>query len=132
MKDINIVIEGVEYRAVSTSSSEVKEGVTCDVYEIPDNLSFDLGVVSVKKGCSTPLQLVLNGDTTIERYISGVGMLVIDTGKSTEKKYLFSQSSHQRDILVEVGQTMQWHATEELIFHELCKPPFSEGRFKNL
>jgi hypothetical protein len=35
---------------------------------------------------------------------------------------------------VHVGEKMQWHNTgdDDLVFFEICIPPFKEGRFKNI
>jgi len=58
-------------------SSQVKEGVICDVYEFENDLTRDLGIVKVVKGYKTPKQIVLSGDKTIELYKSGTGRLTI-------------------------------------------------------
>lgn len=56
---------------------DVREGVKCDVYEYVQDSSKDLGIITISPGKNTPLQRVLNGDKTIEGYISGKGKLTI-------------------------------------------------------
>ena len=105
----------------------VKEGVSCDVYEYTDSKEKDLAVVTVQPGASTPLQKVLQGDKTIEGYLSGAGKLVLD-----KKEYL--APGDLGEINVSIGSLMQWTASdvEGLIFYEICHPPYQDGRYENL
>lgn len=115
---------------VFDSSSEVKRGVECDVYFFQDDESKDLGLVFVQQGFRTPVQEVMKGERTLQIFKEGRGDLyVIDlAGKFT--KYTFPGEIHQ--VEVKVGEIMQWHAIEDLVFYEICYPPYEEGRFKNI
>ena len=107
-------------------SSQVKEGVVCDVYKYNNTDERDLGIVYVDAGFTTPLQQVVQGDKTVEGYLQGNGTLTV-----SEKKYVFPNNETQ-EILVDVGETMQWRAGTDLIFYEICEPPYQDGRFVNL
>ena len=111
-------------------SSKVKEGVTCDVYKFTDDESRDLGIVSVQKGYKTPLQLVVDGDKTLEIFQSGCGTLTIIDQNGDTREYNFP--SKQTEVEIKIGETVQWEASEDLVFAEICYPPYKEGRFKNL
>jgi hypothetical protein len=119
----------VNVRYVETQT--VKEGVECDIYEFIDDTTRDLAVVRVSKGYKTPLQLILKGDKTFERYESGKGYLTITMPDGTTTIYHFPQGE-AKEAMVEIGQTMQWSADEDLVFSEICEPPYEDGRFKNL
>lgn len=120
-----------EGQAVSfVETARVKEGVVCDVYKFDNDQTKDLGIVKVAKGFKTPLQAVIQGDKTIERYVSGIGSLTITKPDGTVTTYEFP-SSHT-DIEVGIGEQMQWEAKEDLVFNEICYPPYQDGRFKNL
>jgi len=108
----------------------VKDGVVCDVYKFDNDQTKDLGIVKVSKGFKTPLQAVLNGDKTIERYVSGTGSLTVTKPDGTVTTYEFP--SINTDIEVGIGDQMQWEAKEDLVFNEICYPPYQDGRFKNL
>lgn len=116
---------GVKF--VETQS--LKEGVEGDIYTFVNDDSRDLGIFTVQKGHKTPLQRVLLGDKTIEGFVSGTGTLTVDS-----EVYKFSPESNQKEIIVKVGQTMQYSADEDsdLTFYEICEPPYSSGRFENL
>lgn len=107
----------------------VKDGVECDVYAFPGDDTKALAIVRVREGCKTPLQKVLLGEKTIEGLVSGSGMLTIDS-----VTYEFGSDLENEEIIVAVGQTMQWHANgeDDLTFYEICEPPYSDGRFENL
>lgn len=120
-----------ENQAVSfESSSEVKEGVTCDVYSFTDDKTKDLGVIFVKKGFKTPLQQVLSGKKTLEIFKSGAGILKITNKGGLVTEYVFPE--HKEAVEVQIGETMQWEAIEDLEFYEVCYPPYKEGRFENI
>ncbi len=112
----------------------VKEGVDCDVYSFVDDSSKDLGVITVRSGQMTPLQRVVLGTRTIEGYVSGRGTLTVGTEKGETKVYLFDEKNAECEINVEIGQIMQWAAAQDsnLVFYEICEPPYQDGRFENL
>ncbi len=110
----------------------VKEGVVCDVYVFDSDKSKDLGIVTVSRGFKTPLQKILKGDKTLEGFVSGAGVLIVTTEEET-KTYDFSNVS-QTEVEVQVGNTMQWEAngSGNLVFYEICYPPYEDGRFENI
>ncbi|MEK7472179.1 MAG: hypothetical protein AAB624_02950 [Patescibacteria group bacterium] len=112
----------------------VKDGVECDVYSFNDNGSKDLGVVRVNKGAKTPLQRVLAGVTTTEGFLSGKGTLTVQSMDGEVTAFTFDEQNHGDVVVVEVGQIMQWEADadSELVFYEVCVPPYIDGRFENL
>jgi len=110
----------------------VKEGVECDVYVFDDDDTRDLGIVRVAKGSSTPLQRVKGGDLTIEGHISGKGKLVVSRANGNKELYSFSDSQPARPVEVNIGDTMRWTAEEDLVFYEVCEPPYEDGRFLDL
>jgi hypothetical protein len=111
-------------------SLEVKDGVVCNVYEFVNDKSKDLGIVGVQKGYKTPLQLVVSGEKTLEVFQSGLGVLtVID---QSENKHEYKFPNGQSEVKVKVGEKMQWEAFDDLVFAEICYPPYKEGRFKDL
>jgi hypothetical protein len=110
----------------------VKEGVDCDVYEFDGDSSRDLGIIRVTNGSSTPLQRVMDGDVTIEGHISGKGSLIVARTNGNREKYNFSNDGPYRPVQVDIGDTMRWTAEEDLVFYEVCEPPYAEGRFQDL
>ena len=119
---------------VFVESSEVQNGVICDVYSF-DTLSevsnSDLGIVVIESGYSTPLQRILTGEKTIEGHISGSGYLVVDTGTPDQKKFEV-QVDCTFEITLNIGQTMQWFSTSDLVIYEICYPKYSDGRFETI
>ncbi len=117
----------VEIEFVETQS--ICEGVTCDVYKFKNDVTRDLAIVEVKRGFRTPRQQVLHGEKTIEGFIEGEGMLTVDA-----ENFIFSSGTNDKECEVRIGQTMQWHANgkTDLIFYEICSPPYESGRFKEL
>jgi len=111
-------------------SSEVCEGVNCSVYSFEGDSTKDLGVVTVKKGCKTPLQKVLTGDKALEIFQAGKGTLRVISVDGTKKVYNFP--SEESEVEVNVGELMQWEALEDLTFAEVCYPPYQDGRFENV
>lgn len=133
MEKLNIFSRGPTELPVSFVESQgVKAGVTCDVYAFPGDASRDLGVVMVTKGHKTPLQKVLKGDNTIEGFLDGSGMLTVTNDEGTSRHYRFPNSEGVREVLVHVGEIMQWEAIDDLVFYEICEPPYEDGRFQNL
>ena len=112
------------------NSSEVKDGVVCDVYSFDDDSEKDLGIIKVRSGEKTPLQKVISGDQTLEIFESGSGVLTItgENGKKTEYAY----PGGPEQVEVKVGELMQWEAYGDLVFAEICYPPYKDGRFENI
>jgi len=111
-------------------SSEVCEGVTCSVYSFDGDDSKDLGIVTVRKGCKTPLQKVIAGDKTFEIFQDGKGTLNVIGVDGRKKVYNFP--SDDSDVEVTVGEMMQWEAIEDVTFAEVCYPPYTDGRFETV
>lgn len=109
----------------------VKDGVVCDVYSFDKSSEKDLGIVTVAKNTCTPLQKILRGEKTIEGYIQGEGRLTVKrpAGETTEYEF----PGEQKEIELHISDTMQWCTTNsELIFYEICYPPYEDGRYENL
>ncbi len=126
---------GQEQALVSfMKSMTVKEGVECDVYSFDADSSKDLAVVSVSKGAKTPLQRVLSGVTTTEGFLSGKGTLSVESPDGTVETFEFDEQNQGEAVQVEIGQIMQWTADpeSELVFYEICDPPYEDGRYENL
>lgn len=100
----------------------------CEVYEFVNDTTKDLGIVFVKAGAKTPLQKVIGGESTIEIYKEGQGILMIHDIDGLEHKYQFPGSVKR--VEVKIGEKMQWEAITDLVFHELCFPPYADGRFE--
>lgn len=109
-----------EFRGESiqfVESSQVKEGVICDVYNFVEDDAKDLGIVEVKKGFKTPLQLVIDGDRTFEIFKQGKGILTVIDKDSSKTIYNFPDSK-QTEVEVKVGESC---------YSLLC--PFSYQRY---
>ena len=113
------------------STSQVTKGVSCDVYEFVDDTTKDLGIITIQKGCKTPLQEVIAGDKTYQMFLEGKGgLIILDTNKLAHE-YDFPE--HESDTIeVAIGEKMQWHATDDLVVAEICHPPYQDGRFRNI
>lgn len=109
---------------------KVKDGVICDVYEFINDDSCDLGIVSVKAGYKTPEQKILQGDKTIEGYVSGRATLKVVKPDNKILEHVFP--CDKNEVELHVGDTMQWMAESDLVFYEICYPAYSDGRFQNL
>ena len=122
----------VSVRFVETQT--VKEGVECDIYVLPDDNTRDLAVVRVQRGYKTPLQRILLGIRTIEGFIEGKGKLMIWAANGSLKTYEHSADAVSPMVNVAIGEMMQWHANgdTDLVFYEVCEPPYEDGRFENL
>lgn len=75
----------------------------------------------------------MRGEKTVEGYISGEGEFIIE--RIGGKKDVFKvKDGDSFQIDVKVGEIMQWRNTKnsDLIFFEICLPPYSDGRYKNL
>jgi len=110
----------------------VKEGVECDVYEFLNDATQDLAIVRVRSGCKTPLQRILLGTKTIEGYVSGEAKLVVTRGDGTTQMFKFGTEEVNDPVIVNVGDIMQWESISDLIFFEICEPPYEDGRYENL
>ncbi len=103
------------------------EYTICDVYRFTEDNSRDLAIISIKPHGQTPLQKVLEGDVTEEGYVTGQGQLTVN-----QTIYQFP-SEERQSVEVRPGDVMQWEAYDsELVFYELCTPPYVDGRFMNL
>lgn len=113
----------------------VVEGVECDVYAFDQDGTKDLGIIRIEPGFKTPLQRVLNGERTIEGYISGEGQLAITRSNGQWEVYQVSDAvSEKPSIDINIGDLMQWEATgsSRLVAYEICIPPYQGGRYENL
>jgi hypothetical protein len=112
----------------------VKAGVNCDIYEFEGDKSKDLAIVGVDPGCATPLQRILQGDKTIEGYVSGSGTLTVTKSTGEKSVYEVGDSTDSFSTAVGIGDLMQWqaHPDSKLVFYEVCYPPYTDGRFENL
>ena len=119
-----------EDEAIFLESSKVKEGVVCDVYKYKNDDSKDLGIVTVLKGHQTPRQKILKGLKTLEIFKSGKGELSVIRESGASRVYTFPGDVFEVEL--HTGDVMQWSAYEDLVFHEVCYPPYEEGRFINL
>lgn len=126
-------LNGISSTVRFVESMKVKEGVYCDVYEFLDDSSKDLGIVTVKPNSMTPRQKILKGKRTVEGYISGDGEFII---QRTDGKY--ETFKVKRGVTFEfdvnIGEVMQWKSTgkSDLVFYEICFPPYEDGRYENL
>lgn len=113
-------------------TQRVKDGVTCDVYTYDNDKRKDLGIISASPGAETPLQRMQKGDKTIEGFVDGVGTFTVTRQEGGTEEYHFPGET--KEVKVAVGDVMQWKAsrTNELIFYEVCYPPYEDDRFENL
>lgn len=129
----NFMIDGKSVPVNFVETQTVKEGVECDIYNFTNDDSRDLAIVRVQKGYKTPLQRILLGIKTTEGFISGTGTLTVGLQGKEMQIYEFNSASRSQEVIVTIGQTMQWFATEsDLRFYEICSPPYQDGRFENL
>ena len=117
-------------------TQQVKDGVFCDVYAFAGDTTKDLGIVTVRQGCSTPMQKVLQGKSTIEGFISGTGTLSVKQADGKEVSYIFNDASNavRPQIEILMNQIMQWRASggSDLVFYEVCEPAYTDGRFEEV
>jgi hypothetical protein len=119
----------VQYR----ETTKVKDGVTCDVYRFVGDDEKDLGIINIKQGTATPAQRILDGDTTLEGFISGESELVVLDPEDNLTSHPFSEEGDVREpIEVTVGEVMQWVAHKDTRAYEICYPPYEGGRFEDL
>ena len=112
----------------------IKDGVVCDIYTFTQDSSKDLGIVTVSPGFKTPPQRVLLGDATIEGYMSGEGTLTVTKKDGKVQKYYFSNPTEAKEVEIKVDEIMQWEndGNSDLVFYEICLPPYKDGRYENL
>lgn len=124
---------GYKLAVIYIETQTVKEGIECDIYSFVGDNSKDLAIVKVLSGYKTPLQKVLLGDKTIEGLYSGSGTLTVRASSGDVNTHVFNDL-RRKEVVVEVGQIMQWHAdtNTDLVFYEICEPPYVDGRFENL
>ena len=116
-------------------TEQVTKGVECDVYSFIGDPTKDLGIIRIQPGFKTPRQRVIQGEKTIEGYISGKGKLIIERGAGEREEYnLKDKRRNKPEITVNIGDTMQWQAAIDsyLIAYEICFPPYGEGRYEEL
>lgn len=117
------------------STTNPYDGITCESYGFVNDSSEDVAIVRIVPGGATPRQRVLEGERTVEGYVRGIGALAVESvdGSLVEYEFTGAPFTEPREVGIEVGQIMQWRAgSEELIFSELCRPPYSSGRFEDL
>ena len=129
LKSFNL--EGKESVVDFIETMKVAEGVECDVYRLVGDASKDLGIIRIKAGYKTPLQKVLQGERTIEGYISGKGKLTVTRLDRSKDDYVAKKGLA---VNIGIGQLMQWQAAadSDLEVYEICFPPYKAGRFENL
>ena len=129
------VLEGetLEVEYVETSDV-VAAGIICDDYNFVGDASKDLAIITVAPGYKTPLQRVLEGTKTIEIYVSGKGKLTIYGLDNETRTYPVGVTQCELAVEVRVGELMQWeaHPDSELVFSEVCYPPYEEGRYEDI
>jgi hypothetical protein len=123
--------EGRRLSVTFVETQQVTTGVTAHIYDFVTTKEKDLAIITIQAGCSTPLQIVESGVTTIEGWISGKGTLTINKGMKDEMVFYFPKGFADT-VEVSVGQTMQWKAETSMVVSEVCTPPYDTGRFTNL
>lgn len=126
-------VDGQQLQVTFLNTEKVKDGVECDVYGFVGDTTKDLAVIRVQPGCQTPLQKVVDGERTIEGYISGTGRLKVIKDDGEIIYHEFTPESQNLPVTVQTGELMQWKAASDsaLTFYELCTPPYEKGRFEN-
>ena len=132
---ISFSFEGEELPVSFVETMKVTDGVECDVYAFNGDDTKDLGIIRIKPGSRTPLQKVLNGDRTIEGYISGKGKLTITESDGKQRIYEVNEKAEEPIVVsVAIGELMQWEASpdNDLKAYEICFPPYQDGRYENI
>jgi hypothetical protein len=127
--------EGQMQQLNFVETTKVKEGVECGVYAFVGDDSKDLGIVKIQPDAWTPPQEVLQGDRTIEGYISGKGKLVLVHKGGNREEYIVGESPTEKlSVDIKIGDIMQWQADKDsnLVVSEICLPPYADGRYRNL
>jgi hypothetical protein len=124
---------GQLWKIVNNESYEVDSGVHCDNYQIIGDSEQDLAIIKVSPNARTPRQLVKYGEKTIEVFLEGSGKLFVENERGEVVEHHFSKGQDGNFVLISIGDKMQWIAGENgLLFAEICKPPYREGRFINI
>ncbi len=128
------LVEFAGQRVEYEESDIVCRGVMCHVYKYKETDEEDLAIVDVKPGASTPKQRILEGESTLEGYVRGEGVLLVEDADGVVTQYNFDEANQTvNPVAVNIGQTMQWVAgANGLTFSEVCRPPYSDGRFEEL
>ena len=71
-------IDGIESPVSFVETMQVADGVKCDTYTFDNRDDVDLGIIKIQPNFKTPRQKVLDGENTVEGYISGKGKLVVE------------------------------------------------------
>jgi len=108
---------------------QVREGVEADSYLFSGNSAKDLAVVRVAAGYETPLQRIVKGEKTIEGYMSGKGKLTIVHENGSRSTIVYPESN-KIETSVAINDTMQWSADTDLVFYEICWPPYKDARLE--
>lgn len=129
-----LAYEGRKLSTTFVETTRVQEGVACDVYEI--DAERDLGVVTIQPGFHSPRQRILKGTKTIQRFISGTAQLSVTDVEGNVHVHTFNSKgvTQNNDVEVKVGEIMEWSSLgpQPLVYHEICEPPYEDGRFENL
>lgn len=128
-------LRGVPQSVAFSCTVNVAPGVVCDEYGFISDKTKDLGIIHIKPGHSTPRQKVTTGEVTIEGYVWGEGIFVVNRSNGETETYgLGPEAVSRLEVEVNVGDVIQWIASPAvgLIAYEVCFPPFEEGRFVNL
>jgi hypothetical protein len=66
--------------------------------------------------------------------MDGAGRLTVWSTEGAVHSYDFSNNDETREVVVRVGEMMQWeaHRDASLTFYEICEPPYVDGRFENV
>lgn len=119
-------------RVVFVETQEVTDGVTCDVYAFSADSTKDLGVIHIKAGASTPKQLILKGNKTVEGFLAGEADFVFSKAAEADIVFGYSDDSYGNDTTLDVGDTMQWLAIQDSVCYEICYPTYEDGRFEQV
>ncbi len=131
----NFVFEGRPQAVSFVETSQVTDGVECDVYKFDGDTEKDLGTIRIKPGKKTPLQKILQGERTVEGHVSGTGRLTVTSPDGQQRVYQFVEAAEPTGpITVAIGERMQWEAAadSDLVAYEICFPPYQDGRFENI
>lgn len=126
-------IDGIESPVSFVETMQVADGVKCDTYTFDNRDDVDLGIIKIQPNFKTPRQKVLDGENTVEGYISGKGKLVVERNYGHTDVY-DTGTNGKIKVNVGIGDIMQWIASEDtpLMAYELCYPPYKDGRYENL
>jgi len=132
LSDFKLGGENCEVSFIETM--QVKDGVECDTYSFVGDDTQDLAIVRVTKGFKTPLQKILQGNKTVEGFMEGKGTLVVQREDGSINTYVMDATNANKEVEVKVGQIVQLTASDDtdLVFYEICDPPYKDGRYENL